>query len=242
MHAAGVLPCVFRIFQDFEFLVMVYLEQCLERKDDGNDSQDADRICHGIGRCKFLRGHACRHGGGAPGCGNVDESLLGGTEAGGIGDGAGHDAHHCRELLPGEGRYSPCDDHRKKDVHHGQEVHLDPAAAEGVEETGADLKAYREHEKDKAELLHEMEDVKVGLEPKMPHQDARKEDPGGAQRDAFHFEPAKIEADSYHKRKQKDCVGYPLPKEQIMHQNTAFTRKQVLSPTLPSTYHALPSL
>ena len=86
-----------------------------------------------------------------------------------------------------------------------------------------------------------MEDVKIGLETKMAHQDARKQDPGGAKGDSLHFETAKIKADSYYKRKQKDCMGNPLPEEQIMHQKTALTRKQVLSETFPSTYQVLPS-
>ena len=127
--------------QCLQFLVMVNLEDSLEDKDHGYDAKDADWICHGIGRCQLLRCNACRHGSSAAGGGNVNESLLRGTKAGGICDGTGHDAHHGGELLTRKSRYCPGNRNGKEDVHNRQEVHLDASAAEGVEEAWTYLQA-----------------------------------------------------------------------------------------------------
>ena len=67
-----------------------------------------------------------------------------------------------------------------------------------MEEAGAHLQADGKDEEDETELLHEVEDTQIGPEAQMTHQDAHEQNPGGSQGDAFHFESAQIEADTYH--------------------------------------------
>lgn len=110
-----------------------------------------------------------------------------------------------------------------------------------MEESGTYLEADGKDKKDKAELLDKVKDVEVGFEAEMAHENAGKENPGTAKRNALYLESAKIKTNTDHEGDKQYRVGDSLPKKKIMHYSSILTRKQVLSFTLPSTYQVLPS-
>ena len=111
-----------------------------------------------------------------------------------------------------------------------------------MKKTGAHLKTDGKHKEDKAELLDKMQHVQVHLEAQMPHQDAQKQDPGGAQGDAFYLETAQKKSNADNKCKQHDAMGDAVSEKQIFHsQYSSFTTKQDLPSTRPSTYQEVPS-
>ena len=75
-----------------------------------------------------------------------------------------------------------------------------------MEETGTYLQADGKDKEDEAELLHEVEDGEVGVEAQVAHQDTHKQDPGGAQGNAFYLKSAQIKADANHKGQQQNGV------------------------------------
>ena len=188
------------------FILEVDLEQRFEQDQDEDDAQYAERVGDGIRRSQ----RGCVQGGhfrcGALRLQDIGHRLLGGAETGGIGDGARHDADHRPEFLACD----PVDGERRQDAQQdeagGQEVELDTAGAEGVEETGSDLQSDRKDEQDQAEVFHEGKHGRVHQKPEMAGQDAQEEDPGGADRDALYLEAAEPQAGRDHQGEQKDAM------------------------------------
>ncbi len=180
VHAAGMVLLGLSGLHLLKFLLVVDLENGLAKDENKDDADYADRISHGITRSHRGRLGHCRYCIGTAGDGDIDESLLRGTEAGSVGDGSGHDAHHGLEVNIGNDGDDIGHSHGEKYVHYRQEVHLDSPALKGVEEAGAHLEAYRENKEDKAEFLDETQDLGIGTEAKMAHENADEKNPCGS--------------------------------------------------------------
>ncbi len=90
------------------------------------------------------------------------------------------------------------DGHSQQDKGDRKDIHLKSAFLEGVEESRADLKAYREHEQDQAEVLHKVHHGRVHPEAEMTQQDSHEQNPRGTDGDAFDLEFAKVQSDRDH--------------------------------------------
>ena len=86
-----------------------------------------------------------------------------------------------------------------------------------MEEAGAHLQADGKDEQDEAELLDEMDDLRIGPEAEMADDDAHEQDPGGADGNALHLDSTQIDADADDKRQQQDRMGDARTEEQVSH-------------------------
>ena len=86
----------------------------------------------------------------------------------------------------------------KKHEGDSQQVQLETTFLERVEKSRADLKAYREHEQDQAEVLHKVHHGRVHPEAEMTQQDSHEQNPRGTDGDAFDLEFAKVQSDRDH--------------------------------------------
>ena len=86
-----------------------------------------------------------------------------------------------------------------------------------MEETGAYLQADGKDEQDQAELLDEVEDLRIGPETEVAHEDADEQDPGGTEGYALDLEASEIDADAHDEGDQQDGMGNTLPQEQFSH-------------------------
>ena len=194
MHAAGGVGRLLGLLQVRLLLLEVNLEDAFQQDDDENDAQHAERVGDGVGGCEAGRGRF--RGGGRLAAGNhgVGKGLLGGTQAGGIGHGAGHHAHERSQAFAGNPVDANGHEHGEQDHPGGEQVHGHATLPEGMEEAGADLQADGEDEEDESEVLHERQRGRVGPEAEMADQDAQEEDPGGSDGDTFDLDLAEQQA------------------------------------------------
>ena len=109
--------------------------------------------------------------------------------------------------------------HAQEDEQAREEVHPDAALPEGIEESGTDLQADGEDEEDKAEILHEGEDGRVGAEAEMAQQDPQKDDPRGPDGDAADLEASEVQAGRDDDGKKEDGMGDARPEKQFLQHN-----------------------
>ena len=104
--------------------------------------------------------------------------MLGGTQSGRVGHGAGQHADHRGQALAGD----PVDGQRHEDAEQDharrEQVETHAALAERLEETGTDLHADGEYEQDESEFFHEGQRGRIGAQAEMAEQDAEEQDPG----------------------------------------------------------------
>ncbi len=141
------------------------------------------------------------------GPGEVLQRLLRRPQAGGVGHGAGQDAHRG---IGGQGKEPAQQDrrrHAQQDHGRGQEVDGQALAAQGREKSGADLQADRIDEQDQAEILDEIDDRFVDAQLKMGGQDAGEQHAGNAEADAEKADLAQQDADGNDQAQDQDGMG-----------------------------------
>lgn len=82
-----------------------------------------------------------------------------------------------------------------------------------MEESRADLKSDAEHEQDKAEVLHECQNMRVSPEAEVAEENSDKEDPCGADGYSLELESAEVKAKCDYRCKKKDGMRYTGPQE-----------------------------
>ena len=102
----------------------------------------------------------------------VGQGLLGGAEAGGVGDRALHDADQRRQVVVGKAEKDEDDEDVKEDDDEHQRVQFQPFFLEGGEEARADLQADGIDEQNQPEFFDEMGDVFVYREAEVGDDDA----------------------------------------------------------------------
>ena len=107
----------------------------------------------------------------------------------------------------------------EKHQHDSQQVELESSLLERMEKTRADLKTYREHEQNQAEVLHETEHGRIDPESEMAQDDGHEQDPGRTDGNTFDLELSKIQSRRHHYGENQDGMGDPRPKKQISHIN-----------------------
>ena len=139
-------------------------EAIFDEEDGGNQPHDAAGVGGGV-----TGGHLYGEGAVAD---EVGQGLLGGAEAGGVGDCALHDADQRRQVVVGKAEEGEDDEDVKEDDDEHQRVQFQPFFLEGGEEAGADLQADGIDEQNQPEFFDEMGDVFVYREAEVGDDDA----------------------------------------------------------------------
>ena len=218
MHAARrcggiVVPVV----QAGLFLLGIHPQQGFQQDQDQDDAQHAQRIGNGIGGCQRGGVQGCDFRRGALGLQDVAHCLLGGAQSGRVGDGAGHDTYHRPKFLAGNPVDGERGQDREQDHSEGEQIELDAAGQERMEESGTHLQSDAEDEQDQTEVLHEGKDGRVDTKAEMAGQDAQEQDPGRTDGDPLDLETPQPEAGCDHEGEQQDAVGDTGTGEQILH-------------------------
>ena len=196
------MSCERRIFfivlQFGEFFLCVDLEAFLDDEHSGDDADHAEGISSGITHRHLLADIV------AAGV-DLQESLLGSTKSGGVGDGAAHDAHKLRyrgvagraSLDEEDGEH---DRHVETDAEQGEHVHGDASFLERGEESRAHLHTDGEDEENQSELAEKMQHVSVGRIAEMAEKNADKEHERDSERHTENFKFSQIDAGENHER------------------------------------------
>ena len=182
------LAAVLLLLDGLYLLVGVDAEHLLYYEHGGDDADHSEGIGGGIAHRHLL--------GDSVGLGvDLEHGLLSGAQAGGVGDCAGHDAHHLHEV--GVAVCPPLDEVDGQgdadvdgDAEHGQQVEADASLLERREEAGANLHAYGEDEQDETELTQEVKRVCLHRITEVAHENAHKEHEGYTQRHAEYLDLA----------------------------------------------------
>ena len=175
------------------FLVGAYAADVLQCDGGADYAEHAERVGAGVAG-GYLRRVAV----------GIDaaECLVGRTETRGVGHCAEQRADHHRKVA-GVGSVEEDEvageHHRdvEHDGRHGKPVERHAAFPEALEEAGADLESYHEHEQDEAEVLQEREDARRGRYAHMPGNDASKQHESNAEGYSPDLNLAKKYARSY---------------------------------------------
>lgn len=197
----GSFGCLFRglVLRGFGFFIEGYAEYVANqyyRQDDANHSQ---RISHGVS-----------HGdGGHFNAFHVVICLLGRTQSGSVGHGAGKDAHHGGDRQSGNhmddvgGKYSQQNNCRC------QQVERDAAFFKGGEEAGAYLQSDGVDKEYQSEFLEEMKRLRIHAQTEMAANDADEEYPGDAEGYSPYFNFSQEDSYEYNDGNQEDGMSYP---------------------------------
>ena len=139
-------------------------EAVFDEEDGGNQPHHAAGVGGGV-----TSGHLYGEGAVAD---EVGQGLLGGAEAGGVGDRALHDADQRRQVVVGKAEEGEDDEDVKEDDDEHQRVQFQPFFLEGGEKARADLQADGVNEQNQPEFFDEMGDVFVYREAEVGDDDA----------------------------------------------------------------------
>ena len=234
VHAAGgVLAVPVLLLQLGALLVQVDLEEALEEDEHGDDADHAervgDRVGGGEGGSRLFGGRRRLPLGDQ----RVEHRVLGGTQSGRVGHGAGQHADHRGQALAGDPVDGQRHEHAEQDHSRCEQVEAHAALAERLEEAGTDLHADGEDEQDEPEFLHEGQRGRIGAEAEMAEQDPEEQDPGGADRDPLDLLLPEPEARGDDDGEKQDRMGDARAQEQLFHGAKIQKRRLGVQPSFP---------